>query len=80
MFQQKGLPVGFPKAQDAVLERQVTVPGPYGEKWVPIVPDGLATQNLSWRRWCFLQVHVGTMGAHRGVNQTLSSLKQGMPR
>ena len=36
---------------DGLLEK--AVPTRQGPKWVPIVPDGYATQHLTWKRWVF---------------------------
>ena len=44
--------------------------------WVVIVPDGNATAHMSWKRWCFMQVHTGILGGHRSANKTMSALKR----
>ena len=33
---------GYRRSEDGVLERRVSLPPPFGEKYVPVVPDGLA--------------------------------------
>ena len=69
MFGKKGeLAAGYRICPvDGVIERQV---GGVCAKWVPIVPEGQATANLSWKRWVFLQCHVGMLGAHRNAKKT----------
>ena len=68
---QSKLPEGYRIAEDGLLERQVKQPPPIQAVWVPIVPEGFATSNLSWKRWTFLQCHVGLLGAHRSEEKTL---------
>ena len=63
-------PNGFRIAPDGLLEKLVPLPSPLGEAWVPVVPDGKATGNLTWKRWLFLQFHVGILGAHRSAAKT----------
>ena len=46
------------------------LPPPANLTWVPVVPDGFATKHLSWKRWLFLQCHVGILGAHRNASKT----------
>ena len=67
MFGAKELAKGYRKAEDGLLERSTSSPVPPGERWVPIVPDGMATAHLTWKRWMFLQCHVGVLGAHRSA-------------
>jgi hypothetical protein len=66
----KQLSDGFRLAPDGLLERCVHLRPPVGAKWVPIVPDGRATANLAWKKWLFLQCHVGVLGAHRSGDKT----------
>mgnify|MGYP003323481527 CR=1 FL=1 len=61
---------GYRIAPDGLLERQVKLQPPFGTKWVPIVPTGQATANLSWRRWMFLQCHLGILGGRRNAEKT----------
>ena len=61
---------GYRFAGDGLLERQVPLPPPIGSAWVPVVPSGNATANLTWRRWMFLQCHIGVLGAHRNAERT----------
>ena len=68
----KTLADGYRIAKDGLLERLVKLPPPANATWVPIVPDGKATGNLSWKRWLFLQVHVGILG-HIGMQRKLVS-------
>ena len=44
--------------------------------WVPVVPAGYATKHLAWKRWTFVQVHVGLFGGHRSGKKTLVLLKE----
>ena len=62
IFQSRPMPTGFRVAPDGLLERQVPLPAPAGDAWVPVAPDGTATGNLTWKRWLFLQFHVGILG------------------
>ena len=62
---------GYRVADDGLLERHVQLPPPAGATWVPVVPDGQAHGGLSWKRWVFLQCHVGVLGAHRSAEKTL---------
>jgi len=70
MFVAKELKEGFRLAKDGLLERLVQSPPPANASWVPIVPEGQATGNLTWKRWLFLQCHVGILGAHRNADKT----------
>ena len=63
---------GYRIAADGVLERLVPQPAPAHTKWVPIVPEGYATCHFTWKRWIFLQCHVGILGAHRSAEKTVS--------
>ena len=56
---------------DGCLERLVRVGKTGVEHYVPVVPAGDAAVNLTWRRWVFLQVHIGAFGGHRLANQTM---------
>ena len=67
---------GYRVAKDGLLERWVSLPPPANDSWVPIVPDGQATGNLPWKRWLFLQCHVGVLGAHRNADKTLILLQR----
>ena len=62
VLRSKPMPPGFRSAPDGLLERQVPLPAPVDSAWVPVVPDGKAQGNLSWKRWLFLQFHVGILG------------------
>ena len=68
--------LGFRVARDGVMERRVSLPPPINQAWVPVVPDGQATANLSWKRWLFLQCHVGILGGHRSADKTTNILKR----
>ena len=57
-----------------MLEREVKQPPPAGVKWVPVVPEGQCTANLTWKRWLFLQMHAGFLGAHRNADKTYGLL------
>ena len=67
---------GYRKAEDGLIERLVQLPPPAGATWVPIVPDGQATANLTWKRWLFLQCHVGLLGGHRNADKTYTLLSR----
>ena len=43
---------------------------------MPVVPHGEANGTLSWKRWLFLQCHVGILGAHRGADKTCALLSR----
>ena len=58
---------------DLLVERWMVEPGTGHECWVPVVPQGKIGQ-LTWRRWTFLQVHVGIFGGHRLADQTVRIL------
>jgi hypothetical protein len=74
MFAKGAMKEGFRIAKDGLLERLVQLPPPANATWVPIVPEGQATGNLTWKRWLFLQCHVGVLGAHRNAEKTLMML------
>ena len=76
MFSAKTLDSGYRKAEDGLLERRVALPAPLGAKFVPIVPEGQATANLTWKRWMFLQCHTGILGAHRNAIKTRAILER----
>ena len=76
MFSAKQLADGYRIARDGLLERLVQLPPPVGATWVPVVPDGMATGVLSWKRWLFLQCHVGILGAHRNPEKTCMLLER----
>ena len=72
MFNAKELAPGYRIGKHGLLEREVSLPSPAKSGWVPIVPDGMATANLTWKRWLFQQFHVGILGAHRNAEKTYS--------
>ena len=47
MFHSKELRANYRLSIDGLLERQIHLPAPLLAVWVPIVPDGQATGNLS---------------------------------
>ena len=55
---------------DGVLERLVERER-LGPAWLPVVPAGQATKIHSWKRWVFLQVHIGPGGAHHNAEDTV---------
>ena len=61
-------------AVDDLVERQVKEEATGAEAWAPVVPQGLAVGHTSWRRWVFLQIHVGVFGGHRLLDQTMRIL------
>ena len=50
MFSAKTLADGYRVARDGLLERLVQLPPPVNATWVPVVHDGMATGNLTWKR------------------------------
>ena len=74
MFAAKSMENGYRIASDGLLERQVQLPPPANATWVPVVPDGMAMGNLTWKRWLFLQCHVSVLGAHRNGKKTCQLL------
>ena len=58
---------------DGLVEKRLVEKGTGVETWVPVVPEG-HIGHLTWRRWVFLQVHVGIFGGHRLLPQTLRIL------
>lgn len=71
MFSAKELEEGYSIAQDGLLERWVKLPPPSRSRHVPIVSVGRADAMPTWRRWIFLQCHIGIIGAHRSAEKTL---------
>ena len=59
---------------DWVLERKGGMPEGAPGAWVPAVPNTTMAGHISWRRWVFLQVHIGVFGGHRLVQSTLKIL------
>ena len=76
MLESKTIPDGFRIAQDGVLEREVKLQPPCGAKWIPVVPDGQCLRNMTWKRWLFLQNHIGVLGAHRNAEKTLNLMSR----
>ena len=72
LIARKGMPKGYRKAEDGLLERSVPSSLPPGERWVPAVPEGQATAHLTWKRWMFLQCHCDILGGHRNAEKTLT--------
>ena len=58
------------RAKDGVLEKLVTPKSRPTPIWVPIVPEGHVTQHLTWKKWVFLQLHIGIFGTHRNEKKT----------
>ncbi len=61
---------GYRLATDSLLEKCV-IAKDRPVAWVPVVPQGNATTHLSWKRWVWLQNHIGVFGAHRGATKTI---------
>ena len=61
-------PADFRVAEDGLLEKFVKVQNK--ELWVPVVPEGHAASHMTWKRWLYLQCHVGVLGAHRSGQKT----------
>jgi hypothetical protein len=70
-------PDGYRLAKDGLLEHFVIPVGKTNGQWVPVVPDGEAATNMSWKFFCFKQDHVGVLGAHRGANKMFERLSKG---
>ena len=49
----KNMTDGYRIATDGLLEREIKSPPPCVVKWVPVVPDGMTTKHMSWKRWIF---------------------------
>lgn len=75
-FAKRELSTGYRFASDGLLERQVPLPPPIRSAWVPVVPSGNATANLPWRRWMFLQCHIGVLGADRNAEKTEAIIRR----
>ena len=59
----------FRLAPDGCLERRVEQPlSP--ATWVIVVPEGDMGRGMPWKKWVFLQCHVGVLGAHRNADKT----------
>ena len=63
-------------AEDGVLERFIEKDGLRGEIWGPVVPAGKAGGLMTWKEFCFRQVHTGILGAHRSGAKMLALLKR----
>ena len=70
VLDKRPLPAGYRFGANGLLAP------PIGATHVPVVPTGNATANLSWRRWVFLQCHVGRLGAHRNGQKTESIIRR----
>lgn len=62
IFRARPMLPGFRLAPDGLLEPEVPLPPPTHSARVPVVPGGSAMGNLLWKRWLFLQFHVGILG------------------
>ena len=69
------LPHDLRIAEDGVLEKMVAGKLPSDQVWVPIVPHGYPTANLTWKKWVFLQAHIGIFGTHRNAKKTYQLLE-----
>ena len=63
-------------AEDGLLERLVHDKPPFADRWVLVVPAGHATSACSWKRWVWLQLHVGVFGLHRNEEKTLTIMSR----
>ena len=70
ILKSKPITDGYRVASDGVLEREVKLPPPCPSKWVRVVPDGLSLAHMTWKRWIFLQCHIGFLGGHRSAEKT----------
>ena len=66
----------FRRAGDGLLEKKVRTSDLGQPEWVPVVPRGQATGYITWRRWVFLQCHVGILGAHRNADKTGACIRR----
>ena len=55
----------FQIGTDGVLERLVKIDEWEVARWVPVVPKGWASGEMTWKEFCFRQARVGLMGGHR---------------
>ena len=67
---------GYRRGEDGLLEKQVKGKSPLPDLFVPVVPRGQATAHMSWKRWMFLQVHIGVFGGHRNEMKTFELLSR----
>ena len=67
---------GYRKGEDGLLEMKVPGKSPLPDIFVPVVPKGQATAHMSWKRWMFLQVHIGVFGGHRNEEKTFELMKR----
>ena len=63
-------------ADDGVLERRITSEHLGQPEWVPIVPEGYATGHITWKKFVFLQCHLGVLGGHRSADKTYACIKR----
>ena len=70
------LPEGYQIAPDGLLERHVKQSFPISDRYLPIIPHGYATSLMTWKRWFFMQFHVGLLGAHRSSSKTYTLCKR----
>ena len=63
-------------ADDGLLERKVQTTNLGQPAWVPVVPEGYATGSLTWKKFIFLQCHLGVLGAHRNADKTFACMRR----
>ena len=66
----------FQIGDDGVLERLVKIDEWEVARWVPVVPNGKACGDMTWKEFCFRQAHVGLMGGHKNCRDTQRVLKR----
>ena len=52
-------------SDDGVLERKIVSAHLGQPEWVPVVPEGYASGHITWKKFVFLQCHLGIFGGHR---------------
>ena len=66
----------FQTGDDGVLERLVKIDEWEVARWVPVVPNGKACGDMTWKEFCFRQAHIGLMGGHKNCRDTQRVLKR----
>ena len=66
----------YRRAEDGLLERKVATTDLGQPGWVPVVPVGYASGMHTWKRWTFLQLHIGVFGAHRNAEKTTACMRR----
>ena len=67
---------GFRLGEDGLLEKVSIRPAPEPTLYLRVVPAGQATAHMSWKRWVFVQCHIGVFGGHRSAPKTIVILER----